>query len=639
MGAPEQPGSVFRPSTHLLEAAFTNAPLPLLLLRPVSDELGGALDFEVVATNKEADALLPSPAQGARISTVLSSADDRSTTDRLRGLVEEGNLQPYEVFIEGTAETRFYCVRAALVNDLIVLTLSDITSERESLSEQERRLADEQELYHVTFTQAPVGIAHLDLTGAFTQVNQRLIELLGYSREELLSMRFSDLKSPDGDSAAKATWDEQAPDETGRSRTERRYLRKDGTSIRTTLTMSPVKRSGKVRRFIVIIEDVSEAAAAHERLEVSNRNKDDFLAVLGHELRNPLAVLRHASILLTDPGDHDVEHVVKIIDRQTKHMERLVDDLLDIGRIVRGKFDFREEQVDMRQIVSFALDDLMTGSLPSQTINVHLEPGRLWVKGDSARLLQAVLNLLRNAVKYTPQDGHVSVRLARVGEMLRLTVQDDGVGLEESFMSRLFLPFEQAPQDLSRSAGGLGLGLALTSQIVTHHGGRIFAESPGRGQGSTFTLEVPRARYPDASSEPPGPGPRRRLRFLVIEDNRDAAELLAMLLSARGHEVKLCFDGDRALDAAVGQVPDVVICDLGLPGKSGFEVAEKLASHPKLERTILLALSGYGRAEDLRRCKEVGFVAHLTKPADVNQIFLELDRLLPHNQLISLDLE
>src|SRR5690606_10246045 len=251
---------------------------------------------------------------------------------------------------------------------------------------------------------------------------------------------------------------------------------------------------------------------------------------------------------------------------------------------------------------------------------VDLEQGPLWVKGDSARLLQAVLNLLRNAVKYTPQDGRILVRLVCDDETLRLTVEDNGVGLDESFMNRLFMPFEQAPQDLSRSAGGLGLGLALTSQIVQHHGGRIFAESPGRGQGSTFTVELPRAHFPNSISQPPGKGPKRRLRFLVVEDNRDAAELLEMLLAARGHEVKLCFSGDRALDAAVGQVPDVVICDLGLPGKSGFEVAMKLRSDPRLERTILLALSGYGRAEDLQRCKEVGFAAHLTKPADVNQI-------------------
>jgi CheY-like chemotaxis protein len=236
-------------------------------------------------------------------------------------------------------------------------------------------------------------------------------------------------------------------------------------------------------------------------------------------------------------------------------------------------------------------------------------------------------------VKYTPQDGHIAVGLVREKDILRFTVQDDGVGLEESFLSKLFLPFEQAPQDLSRSAGGLGLGLALTSQIVKHHKGQIFAESPGRGQGSTFTIELPRVTSPQSPSDPPEAAPRRRLRFLVIEDNRDAAELLEMLLSARGHEVKLCFSGDRALDAAIGQVPDVVICDLGLPGKSGFEVARELKSDVRLEKTVLLALSGYGRAEDLRRCEEVGFASHLTKPADVNQIFSELDRLLhdgPH---------
>jgi PAS domain S-box-containing protein len=511
---------------------------------------------------------------------------------------------------------------------MIAVDVTALVASRLQAEELAWELAEEQELYQATFRDAPVGIVHLDLDRNVTQANDRLLELFRCSLDELLLEGFGALRHPE-EPDEEEPWAPTHLEGDARSKVERRYLRRDGTTIWTTVTVSLVRdRTGLPKRYVAIVEDVSELMKANERLEESSRSKDEFLAVLGHELRNPLAALRHASMVLTDVGVIDEPRgVVEIIDRQTKHMGRLVDDLLDIGRIARGKLDFRMEKVDFCQTVSFALDDLKAGRLPSQSLKIDLQEGPHWVDGDSARLLQAVQNILNNAVKYTPEDGDIQVMLASQGDTITLEVRDSGIGLDPSFIQKLFLPFEQAPQDISRSQGGLGLGLALTSQILKHHRGSIHAHSPGRGQGATFTIHLPLSDRPPKSERTPSQGPRRRLRFLVIEDNRDAAELLEMLLAARGHEVALCSSGDRALEASLRHLPDVILCDLGLPGISGFEVAQEIRKNQKLASVLLIALSGYGRDEDIARSKQAGFAEHLTKPVDLNEIFTLLDRL------------
>ncbi len=616
------------PSAATLVAAWHGTALPMLVLRPLTSGEQRVFDFHVALENDAAQRLFDTGSIKRRLSELVPSVDGVALIAHLAHCLQAPWAESFEFAVPGEGEQRYFSIVPTPLEHEIFAVLVDVTGHRRRQTEHAQRLAEEQEVYRATFTDAPVGIAHLDEEGRFIQVNERLLQLLGFSRKELLAMSYSQLPRPDAVASELLPGGDNIKWE-DRSRIERRFLRKDGEEVWTSLTVSPVRdRFGLVRRYIAIIEDVSGLARANERLEESSRSKDEFLAVLGHELRNPLAALRHASLLLTEPGDHDLSKVVSIVDRQTRHMGRLVDDLLDVGRIVRGKLDFRVEQVDMRQIVSFALDDLAAGSVPTQRFDVRLDDGPIWIHGDSARLLQAVQNLLSNAVKYTPPDGNVCVRLEVSEGQLRFSVEDDGVGLEESFAEKLFLPFEQAPQDLSRSQGGLGLGLALTSQIIKHHGGRIRAESHGRGRGAKFVIELPSGEGGEEFWEPPTQAPVRRYRFLIVEDNRDAAELLEMLLTARGHHVTLCFSGDRALETALGNIPDVIICDLGLPGLSGFEVAAQIRKRPQLDKTILLALSGYGRPDDIKRCKEAGFSAHLTKPADANQIFAELDRLL-----------
>ena len=517
---------------------------------------------------------------------------------------------------------------ASTTIQLVAIDVTALVQSRLQAEELAWELAEEQELYRAAFTDAPVGIAHLDLKGRVTEANDRLLDLFNTTREEFLLSGFEALTHPD-DPQKKTPWSLDQLSDRSRTRVEKLYLTADGSTIWTSITVSLVRdRTAQPQRFIAIVEDVSPLKRANQDLEESSRSKDEFLAMLGHELRNPLAALRHASTVLSEHNmASEMKRVVNMVDRQTRHIGRLVDDLLDVGRIARGKFDFRDEQVDMRQIVSFALDDLEGARAPSQGLTVDLDEGPLWIRGDSARLLQACQNILNNATKYTPPDGHVEVRLAAGEDEIELSVTDDGVGLEPEFAKKLFLPFEQEPQDLSRSQGGLGLGLALTSQIVKHHGGTVNAESPGRGQGSVFTIRLPKTARAPSQATPRKALPRRRLRFLVIEDNRDAAELLEMLLASRGHEATLCYSGDVALETALSQKPDVVLCDLGLPGLSGFEVAEQLSHHDQLSDVHLIALSGYGRPEDIEQAKASGFVAHLTKPADVNEILGLLDQL------------
>lgn len=616
----------------MLRAVRRSSPLPQLLLRPLVDEKERVFDFSIVLENPAARAL-HRPTEGELLlSQLIPAAEGAGVIAHLRQCQEKGEAPPHEFSLRGPDGTIFFSLVPTLLGGNIFVTLVDVTGQRIHQTENAQRLAEEQELYRVTFTDAPIGIAHLDGKGAFIEVNERLVELFGFSREELLSMTFAELPRPPGETA-EALPGGNGADVEDRVPIQRRFLKKNGDALWTSLTISTVSgRSGLLPRYIAIIEDVSAVARANSLLVESSRSKDEFLAVLGHELRNPLAALRHASLLLSEPGDHDYDKVVQTVERETKHMARLVDDLLDIGRIAKGKFDFRMEQVDMRQIVSFALDDLEAGALPPQHLDVSLDPGPLWIRGDSARLLQAIQNLLNNAVKYTPATGNIQIKLEKRSDSLVFSVADDGVGLEESFSKKLFMPFEQEPQNLSRSQGGLGLGLALASEIIKHHRGTIVAESAGRGQGATFTVELPRDYRKQSPPPKPEPTPIRRFRFLLIEDHRDAAELLEMLLTARGHEVSLCFSGDAALDAALAQIPDVIICDLGLPGLSGFEVAKQIRREPRLQKTVLLALSGYGRPEDVERSLSAGFASHLTKPADANQILAEIERLLTPEQ-------
>ncbi|HEY8605598.1 MAG TPA: ATP-binding protein [Noviherbaspirillum sp.] len=366
------------------------------------------------------------------------------------------------------------------------------------------------------------------------------------------------------------------------------------------------------------------ARQALARAEEAGRAKDMFLAMLGHELRNPLAPIVSALDLMEIRGDDRTARERGIMRRQVEHLHRLVDDLLDVSRIVQGKLEIRQEPVDLKDVAQCAHEAVRrTSEYGGTVIESSLPDAAVWVTGDAARLVQAATNLLANALRFAP-GGRVRLAVhAREGSAA-IVVEDDGAGMAPEILDKVFQPFFQAPQSIARSTGGLGLGLAIVRSIVELHGGRVHADSKGAGKGSRFEIILPSGAAPgaaaNASATAVGIAGRR---ILVVDDNVDAAELVAAGLSAAGHEVRTAHEADDALDLLRSFQPEVAILDIGMPGMSGYELATAIRSHAAGWDGKLIALSGYGQANDKERARAAGFDVHLTKPvriAELNQV-------------------
>jgi CheY-like chemotaxis protein len=364
-----------------------------------------------------------------------------------------------------------------------------------------------------------------------------------------------------------------------------------------------------------------------EALRQADRRKDEFLALLGHELRNPLAPIHNAAELLscTLPEDSPARVALEMIRRQAAQMTRLVDDLLDIARITQGRIQLRLEPLELGDVIAQAVETIEP-QLRQRRHEVSLvssyEP--LYVRGDFGRLVQCVANVLNNAVKYTDPVGQIQVRTRPEDSSAVIEIADNGRGISPDLLPRVFDLFVQGEGSLDRAQGGLGVGLAVVKRLVEQHNGTVTARSPGTGQGSTLEMRLPRiARPPTASTEeiPYKAAPRR---VLIVDDNADAANSLAMLLGLRGHDVQVAFSGREALERIDSFEPDVVLLDIGLPQMDGYELAERLRAIPKLRGVRLIALTGYGQAEDQQRARAAGFDNHVVKPLNV----LSLERAI-----------
>ena len=352
-----------------------------------------------------------------------------------------------------------------------------------------------------------------------------------------------------------------------------------------------------------------------------------FLAMLAHELRNPLAPLRNAvQVLYVDPSpDPRVAWARDIIDRQISHLSRLVDDLLDAGRITSGKIYLDRERIELASVVHQAVESCQPLLVErQQELTVNLGPQPLWVHGDLLRLSQAVLNLLSNASKFTPAGGHIRVTAKLLDGHIELAVADTGVGISKELLPLVFDLFVQGDPSLDRMGGGLGVGLTLVKEIVTMHGGSIAAKSAGPNLGSEFTLSLPQFIEGDkaagASHQSPQPTAAATHRILVVDDNRDSAETMAMLLQLGGHTVQVAFDGPSALPVVREFQPELVLLDLGLPGLTGYEVAKKVQEMALAHRPMLVAMTGYGQQGDRQRTRAAGFDHHLVKPVDLEML-------------------
>ncbi len=370
-------------------------------------------------------------------------------------------------------------------------------------------------------------------------------------------------------------------------------------------------------------------------LAAADRNKNDFLGLLAHELRNPLAAIGNSVFILGRVGERSEmeRQSLSVVERQMRYLTRLIDELLDVTRISRGKLTLQREPLDLRQLVRDGVND-HRGTAGNEGIVLEdaLPEAPLWVDGDRTRLAQVLGNLLSNAVKFTEPGGRIDVAMHADAEAgtVRLTVRDTGAGIEPELAERLFQPFSQGDTGLVRGRGGLGLGLALSKALVALHEGKIELRSAGRGHGTEFIVTLPVcAQRPLAASEPKQAVPGGTRRVLVIEDNEDAAETLRLALAMGGHKVDVAGSGPEGVEKARAHVPDIVLCDIGIPGFDGFEVARRLRPDPRLGRTTLVAVSGYATAEDRRRSVAAGFDDHLAKPVDMQALLARVASLEP----------
>ena len=367
-----------------------------------------------------------------------------------------------------------------------------------------------------------------------------------------------------------------------------------------------------------LTREMEERQAAERK----SHAKDEFLAMLGHELRNPLSAISSAAALIGLPGAtlDTVARAKQIIQRQSQHLSRIVDDLLDLSRAMSGKILLSRQPVDVAALVSACMDTFKaTGRTGNYLLDMAMRPG--WVDGDATRLEQIATNLIDNALKYTPPGGTIAISVAEEGEQVVLTVRDSGVGISQELLPHVFDVFVQASTTLDRAQGGLGIGLALVRRLVELHGGSVSAHSAGASEGSTFEIRLPRAvAAAPAAAEAPSALDTGKPSVLLIEDNDDGREMMATMLSACGYPVCHAADGLQGVQMAFAHLPDVALVDIGLPGIDGYEVARRLRKNDGTRHIKLIALTGYGLADDQRRVLEAGFDMHLVKPVDINHL-------------------
>ena len=416
---------------------------------------------------------------------------------------------------------------------------------------------------------------------------------------------------------------------------EFRIVRPDG-GVRWLSSRGRVLRGadGKVERMVGICLDITERRQNEEVLKLADRRKDEFLATLAHELRNPLAAITNAVRLSRTPqlSVQDQAWIHQMLDRQIELLGRLVDDLLDIARIARGRLDLRPEIVPLSELVNRAVEVVRPQiDRAHHCLHVEFTPERLAIEADRSRLEQVVVNLLSNAAKYTPDGGQIWLRVERDGAAAVITVRDNGIGLAPSMLPRVFEMFAQAEQGLARSQGGLGLGLPLVRRLVEMHGGQVSSDSAGPGRGSTFTVRLPLAVKAPPQQAPADKPPladrpaasSHPLRVIIVDDNRDAAQTLARLLKLSGYETSVAYCGEEALALAAESQPHLALLDIGLPGMDGYELASRLKqAHPGI---FLAAVSGYGQAADRQRAKEAGFNEHFVKPVKLEELLRMLE--------------
>ncbi|HET8540898.1 MAG TPA: ATP-binding protein [Anaeromyxobacter sp.] len=472
--------------------------------------------------------------------------------------------------------------------------------------------------YTELFDFAPIGYFRVLGDGRIRELNFAGARLLGAPRGQIVGRPFRDFVSEHDRatfdrflSAVLTRDDHDAPGAVA----EFVLAAASPPTVRVRVTATLL--DGQSPSALLAAEDVTARREAEEALREEGRRREEFLATLSHELRNPLAPIRNGLVLLqrVPPGGEAARSALCVIDRQVTHLTRIVEDLLDVTRIARGKIRLQRERLELATQVLRALEDHRP-AFDAAGVRLECAVGRepCWIDADASRIAQVLGNLLGNALKFTNAGGRVEVVVRREPDRAVVVVRDTGVGVAPDALERIFEPFSQAPQTLDRTRGGLGLGLTLVRGLVDLHGGSITAASPGPGQGTAFFVALPLASAPRTSRPAHEVTLGRRRRVLVIDDNVDAATTLKDVLELGGHEVRVAFDGPGGLATAHEFRPEIVICDIGLPGMDGYDVARELRRSADAA-AWLVAMSGYAAPDDLDRARAAGFDRHVAKPA------------------------
>lgn len=509
--------------------------------------------------------------------------------------------------------------------DGLSIYFQDVTERMQA--EEESRAYEER--LRAIFNQAAVGIAVADLGGRFLEMNKKFTEILGYAEKELKSLDYNTITHPDDLELTRKSMVRLMSGEIPEYVIEKRFVRKDGKTVWALTTVTALRDvNGQPQQYIGVIEDITARRGMEDALREADRRKDEFLATLAHELRNPLAPIRHAATLLNSTVANEAQRRwgSEVIARQVGHMALLLDDLLDISRITRGRLEIKKDYTTLQSLVSTAVETARPLiDAKKHALHVNLPEQTLHLEVDPLRISQVLSNLLTNAAKYTDANGRIVMTAELRFNALRISVKDNGIGLRPETIPKLFEMFSQVDSAIDRSQGGLGIGLALVKGLVELHGGTVGANSAGLGQGSEFVVILPdstcsRLDGEATPNETKAASSDAKCRVLIVDDNRDAVAALAVVLQLQGHEVFTAHSGADALAVAARERPPALILDIGMPGMSGYELTRRIRQEAWGRHALIIAVTGWGQEEDSRQSFAAGFDHHLTKPIDVAKI-------------------
>lgn len=607
-----------------LHAIFEHPTESFVVMQAVRDPCGTIVDFRYRDANTNSLELLGYSRDqllGCRLTEMFDPEHASRVITQCARVLQSRQIVRYEAQYR---DKDFFITLFPMGPDRVVSSGTNITERKRA----EAALRHSEARYRALLDHAPVGVAHNSLDGKFEYVNRAFCKLVGYSPDELYTMRWQDLTHPEDVARDQQMADRVVTGKLDDYTIEKRYIRKDGSLVWVNLFGNIVPDdNGRAVQGVAIVIDITEQINSQRllreseaRLREANARKDEFLAMLSHELRNPAAAIGNAAQALSRLANREKEQsLIGIVERQIGHLGHLLDDLLDVSRITQGRIEINRERLTLQSCIDIALEStqpLIQEKKHRLTSSISPEP--LWVNADKVRLAQCIANLLTNAAKYTEPGGEIHVRTMAENGSAMVAIADNGIGMPVELIPRMFELFVQGERALDRSQGGLGIGLAVCRMLIEMQGGSVTGNSPGAGQGSTFTLSMPLANEILDTSTRETAGNGGPARVMIIDDNRDAADSLSLLLQLEEHATLTAYSGADALSLAASFDPQFVLLDIGLPEMDGYEVARRLKT--LVPQARLIAVTGYGLAGDKQRSADSGFEAHLVKPVSLTDI-------------------